>query len=192
MGCNSNVCDVLAEDDSETFFSGHITRKCLFIWASSSTSSTKVTFIPRFCLKYNKQTWVNHGLIWSLQLTLGWLVSACASWVCSNHIYQYWFHCVGTGVAYANLSVGSDTIRWIQRWPGRMQANENKVGRTTNSYFSLGANEFILWGLLLISSLIGSYSFSISNQPVGPIFVGIFGGNFHGAIKREQGCQRVV
>ncbi|KAL2068019.1 hypothetical protein VTL71DRAFT_16117 [Oculimacula yallundae] len=32
-----------------------------------------------------------------------------------------------TGVAYANPSVGSDTIRWIQRWPGRMQANENKV-----------------------------------------------------------------
>lgn len=33
----------------------------------------------------------------------------------------------GTGVAYANLSTGSETIRWIQRWPGRMQANENKV-----------------------------------------------------------------
>jgi len=34
---------------------------------------------------------------------------------------------LGTGVAYANLSTGSETIRWIQRWPGRMQANENKV-----------------------------------------------------------------
>jgi hypothetical protein len=33
----------------------------------------------------------------------------------------------GTGVAYANLSTGSETIRWVQRWPGRMQANENKV-----------------------------------------------------------------
>ncbi|KAF2489449.1 hypothetical protein BU16DRAFT_472014 [Lophium mytilinum] len=32
-----------------------------------------------------------------------------------------------TGVAYANPSIGADTIRWIQRWPGRMQANENKV-----------------------------------------------------------------
>ena len=33
----------------------------------------------------------------------------------------------GTGVAYVNQSIGSDTIRWIQKWPGRQQSNENKV-----------------------------------------------------------------
>ncbi|KAF1851560.1 uncharacterized protein K460DRAFT_270005 [Cucurbitaria berberidis CBS 394.84] len=32
-----------------------------------------------------------------------------------------------TGVAYCNLATGSDAVRHIQRWPGRMQANENKV-----------------------------------------------------------------
>ncbi|KAF2646542.1 hypothetical protein P280DRAFT_464746 [Massarina eburnea CBS 473.64] len=32
-----------------------------------------------------------------------------------------------TGVAYANLSIGSSTVRWVQKWPGRMNANENKV-----------------------------------------------------------------
>ncbi|KAH6642853.1 hypothetical protein C7974DRAFT_351810 [Boeremia exigua] len=32
-----------------------------------------------------------------------------------------------TGVAYCNMSTGSDTVRHIQRWPGRTQANENKV-----------------------------------------------------------------
>ncbi|PVH93403.1 hypothetical protein DM02DRAFT_619306 [Periconia macrospinosa] len=32
-----------------------------------------------------------------------------------------------TGVAYSNLSIGSSTVRWVQKWPGRMQANENKV-----------------------------------------------------------------
>ncbi|KAL8663144.1 MAG: hypothetical protein Q9168_008140 [Polycauliona sp. 1 TL-2023] len=32
-----------------------------------------------------------------------------------------------TGVSYANLSIGSDNIKWIQKWPGRSQANENKV-----------------------------------------------------------------
>ncbi|KAH9863883.1 hypothetical protein J1614_009815 [Plenodomus biglobosus] len=32
-----------------------------------------------------------------------------------------------TGVAYCNIATGSDTVRHIQRWPGRMQANENKV-----------------------------------------------------------------
>ncbi|KAI8933611.1 hypothetical protein NX059_009339 [Plenodomus lindquistii] len=32
-----------------------------------------------------------------------------------------------TGVAYCNVATGSDTVRHIQRWPGRMQANENKV-----------------------------------------------------------------
>ncbi|KAF1998144.1 hypothetical protein P154DRAFT_263300 [Amniculicola lignicola CBS 123094] len=32
-----------------------------------------------------------------------------------------------TGVSYANLSIGSSTTRWVQKWPGRMQANENKV-----------------------------------------------------------------
>ncbi|EOD52990.1 putative hsp70 family protein [Neofusicoccum parvum UCRNP2] len=31
-----------------------------------------------------------------------------------------------TGVAYTNLSIGSETVRWIQKWPGRGQANENK------------------------------------------------------------------
>lgn len=33
----------------------------------------------------------------------------------------------GTGVSYTNLSIGSETVRWIQKWPGRGQANENKV-----------------------------------------------------------------
>ncbi|KAL9046507.1 MAG: hypothetical protein Q9214_000676, partial [Letrouitia sp. 1 TL-2023] len=32
-----------------------------------------------------------------------------------------------TGVSYANLSIGSETVKWIQKWPGRSQANENKV-----------------------------------------------------------------
>ncbi|KAF2649169.1 hypothetical protein K491DRAFT_708324 [Lophiostoma macrostomum CBS 122681] len=32
-----------------------------------------------------------------------------------------------TGVSYANLSIGSETVRWVQKWPGRFQANENKV-----------------------------------------------------------------
>ncbi|KAH7394392.1 hypothetical protein BKA66DRAFT_411060 [Pyrenochaeta sp. MPI-SDFR-AT-0127] len=32
-----------------------------------------------------------------------------------------------TGVAYCNVSTGADTVRHIQRWPGRTQANENKV-----------------------------------------------------------------
>ncbi|TLD35794.1 hypothetical protein E2P81_ATG02097 [Venturia nashicola] len=31
-----------------------------------------------------------------------------------------------TGVAYANLTRG-ESVRWIQKWPGRAQANENKV-----------------------------------------------------------------
>lgn len=35
-----------------------------------------------------------------------------------------------SGVAYANLSIGSDSIKWIQKWPGRSQANENKVPTT--------------------------------------------------------------
>ncbi|KAI4648335.1 hypothetical protein J4E93_004747 [Alternaria ventricosa] len=32
-----------------------------------------------------------------------------------------------TGVAYCNVATGSDNVRHIQRWPGRTQANENKV-----------------------------------------------------------------
>ena len=30
-------------------------------------------------------------------------------------------------MSYANLSIGSDTVKWLQKWPGRSQANENKV-----------------------------------------------------------------
>jgi hypothetical protein len=33
----------------------------------------------------------------------------------------------GTGVSYVNLSIGSENVRWVQKWPGRFQANENKV-----------------------------------------------------------------
>jgi hypothetical protein len=33
----------------------------------------------------------------------------------------------GTGVAYAFPSSGVETVRHIQKWPGRMQANEDKV-----------------------------------------------------------------
>ncbi|KAL8705963.1 MAG: hypothetical protein Q9201_000957 [Fulgogasparrea decipioides] len=31
------------------------------------------------------------------------------------------------GVSYVNLSIGSVSVKWLQRWPGRSQANENKV-----------------------------------------------------------------
>ncbi|KAL8693159.1 MAG: hypothetical protein Q9224_003805 [Gallowayella concinna] len=37
------------------------------------------------------------------------------------------FGMTATGVSYANLSIGSEYVRWIQKWPGRGQANENKV-----------------------------------------------------------------
>lgn len=30
-------------------------------------------------------------------------------------------------MSYANLSIGSESVKWIQKWPGRSQANENKV-----------------------------------------------------------------
>ena len=31
------------------------------------------------------------------------------------------------GVSWANPSIGSHSVKWIQKWPGRSQANENKV-----------------------------------------------------------------
>ncbi|KAL8901352.1 MAG: hypothetical protein Q9207_005247 [Kuettlingeria erythrocarpa] len=37
------------------------------------------------------------------------------------------FGMTATGVSYANLSIGSESVKWIQKWPGRGQANENKV-----------------------------------------------------------------
>ncbi|KAF2269555.1 hypothetical protein CC78DRAFT_564797 [Lojkania enalia] len=51
-----------------------------------------------------------------------------------------------TGVAYANLSIGSETIRWIQKWPGRFQANENKV--PTVVVYPTGQSEPSSWGFL--------------------------------------------
>ncbi|CAG8976953.1 hypothetical protein HYALB_00008864 [Hymenoscyphus albidus] len=32
-----------------------------------------------------------------------------------------------TGVAYANIATGEETVRWLQKWPGRSNAVENKV-----------------------------------------------------------------
>ncbi|OCK79537.1 hypothetical protein K432DRAFT_426449 [Lepidopterella palustris CBS 459.81] len=51
-----------------------------------------------------------------------------------------------TGVSYANLSIGSSTVRWIQKWPGRSQANENKV--PTILVYPLGQSEPSSWGFL--------------------------------------------
>ena len=36
----------------------------------------------------------------------------------------------GTGVAYAIPSAGTNTVRYIQKWPGRMQSNEDKVKKS--------------------------------------------------------------
>jgi hypothetical protein len=47
-------------------------------------------------------------------------------------------------VSYINLSVGSETVRWIQKWPGRTQANENKV--PTVLVYPHGADEPSSWG----------------------------------------------
>lgn len=30
-------------------------------------------------------------------------------------------------MSYANLSIGNDTVKWIQKWPGKAYAHENKV-----------------------------------------------------------------
>ncbi|KAF2841345.1 hypothetical protein M501DRAFT_1029446 [Patellaria atrata CBS 101060] len=51
-----------------------------------------------------------------------------------------------TGVAYANLSIGSSTVRWIQKWPGRGQANENKV--PTVLVYPRGSKAPSSWGFL--------------------------------------------
>ncbi|ORY19169.1 hypothetical protein BCR34DRAFT_472143 [Clohesyomyces aquaticus] len=52
----------------------------------------------------------------------------------------------GTGVSYANLSIGSETVRWVQKWPGRGQANENKV--PTVVVYPTGQSEPSSWGFL--------------------------------------------
>jgi hypothetical protein len=34
---------------------------------------------------------------------------------------------LGTGVAFCNVATGEETVRWLQKWPGRSNAVENKV-----------------------------------------------------------------
>ncbi|KAI4705843.1 hypothetical protein J4E81_000728 [Alternaria sp. BMP 2799] len=51
-----------------------------------------------------------------------------------------------TGVAYVNLSIGSETVRWVQKWPGRFQANENKV--PTVVVYPIGSKDPSSWGFL--------------------------------------------
>ncbi|KAJ4375512.1 hypothetical protein N0V86_007044 [Didymella sp. IMI 355093] len=51
-----------------------------------------------------------------------------------------------TGVAYCNTSTGSDAVRHIQRWPGRTQANENKV--PTLLVYPHGSTTPSSWGFL--------------------------------------------
>ncbi|KAF2827017.1 hypothetical protein CC86DRAFT_350249 [Ophiobolus disseminans] len=51
-----------------------------------------------------------------------------------------------TGVSYVNLSIGNETVRWVQKWPGRFQANENKV--PTVVVYPTGSREPSSWGFL--------------------------------------------
>ncbi|KAF2125577.1 hypothetical protein P153DRAFT_400379 [Dothidotthia symphoricarpi CBS 119687] len=51
-----------------------------------------------------------------------------------------------TGVSYCNLSIGNETVRWVQKWPGRFQANENKV--PTVIVYPTGSREPSSWGFL--------------------------------------------
>ena len=55
------------------------------------------------------------------------------------------------GVSYANLSIGSDTVKWIQKWPGRSQANENKVPTTV--VYPNNQSQPSSWGFLSESSI---------------------------------------
>lgn len=41
-----------------------------------------------------------------------------------------------TGVAFANISTGEETVRWLQKWPGRSNAVENKVYFARNFHFT--------------------------------------------------------
>ena len=34
---------------------------------------------------------------------------------------------IGTGVAFCNVATGEENVRWLQKWPGRSSAVENKV-----------------------------------------------------------------
>jgi len=49
-------------------------------------------------------------------------------------------------VSYVNLSIGNETVRWVQKWPGRFQANENKV--PTVVVYPTGSREPSSWGFL--------------------------------------------
>lgn len=51
-----------------------------------------------------------------------------------------------SGVAYLNLSIGAKSAKCIQIWPGRAQANENKV--PTVLVYSKNTNEPSSWGFL--------------------------------------------
>lgn len=69
----------------------------------------------------------------SVQVTL-----ACFGQCSSSHL--------GTGVGYSNLSLGNEAVRWVQKWPGRFQANENKV--PTVIVYPAGSREPSSWGFL--------------------------------------------
>lgn len=49
-----------------------------------------------------------------------------------------------TGVAYNYPARGNDNVRWIQKWPGRAQANENKV--PTVLLYANDHSRLLAWG----------------------------------------------
>jgi hypothetical protein len=43
---------------------------------------------------------------------------------------------IGTGVAFCNVATGEETVRWIQKWPGKAGAVENKVSHHINGQWA--------------------------------------------------------
>ncbi|CAG8958336.1 hypothetical protein HYFRA_00000693 [Hymenoscyphus fraxineus] len=51
-----------------------------------------------------------------------------------------------TGVAFCNVATGEETVRWLQKWPGRANAVENKV--PTVLVYPKNSTEPSSWGFL--------------------------------------------
>ena len=88
----------------------------------------------------------------------------------------------GTGVAWANVNLQTDKIYWIQKWPGRKQAAENKVGREDKGSVHLFIDQ----------TPSGSNNSCISHKFYGAVFMGFLGRYTDGAISGESRVQRMV
>lgn len=97
----------------------------------------------------------------------------------------------GTGVAFCNVATGEETVRCIQKWPGRMNAVENKVSCDIEVWSAQELYPLLIY-FTVLTKFEGPNCACISQEFHCPLVMGLPCRAFYRADEWWQRVQRMV